>query len=39
MKGLTGHACEQLAVISGLAEPFADLMGERATEIGMIEDR
>src|SRR5450631_4079208 len=36
---LTGNAREKLAISRAFAEPFTDLMRERITEIGMIEDR
>jgi len=38
-KRLTGDAREQRAVVSAFAEPFSDLMGNRAAKVGMIEDR
>ena len=39
LKRLTRDACELLAVGGAFAESFADLMGQRAAQVGMIEDR
>ena len=39
MKCLTGDPSKLFAINLMLAEPFTDLMGERAGKIGVIEDR